>query len=69
MRALRAVSTRADITSTRFWNEYQWGNLKADPLELMAQYFDPHLHYAHWGAHRLCLRVPAARVNLTELSP
>jgi hypothetical protein len=24
-------TTRAEITPTRFWNEYQWGSLKADP--------------------------------------
>ena len=69
MRELRAISTRADITSTRFWNEYEWGDLKADPLRLMADYFDLHIYYANWGAHRLCLRVPAARVNLAELTP
>ena len=28
MAELRAISTRAEITPTRFWNEYQWGDLK-----------------------------------------
>jgi hypothetical protein len=28
---LRGISTRADISPTRFWNEYQWGDLKTDP--------------------------------------
>ena len=32
---LRACSTRAQITSTSFVNEYHWGDLKADPLSWM----------------------------------
>ena len=43
---LRAISTRAEISPTRFWNEYQWGDLKADPAKLMARYFDAHLYCA-----------------------
>ena len=31
MAELRGISTRAEITPTRFWNEYHWGDLKADP--------------------------------------
>jgi hypothetical protein len=30
---LRSFSTRATITASSFVNEYQWGNLKGDPLE------------------------------------
>ena len=30
-RELRACSTRATITSTRFVNHYEWGDLKGDP--------------------------------------
>ena len=33
--AVRALSTRATITPTRFVNEYQWGDFKGDPLALM----------------------------------
>jgi hypothetical protein len=31
MAELRKISTRAEISPTRFWNEYHWGDLKADP--------------------------------------
>src|SRR3954451_15494739 len=65
---LRAVSTRAEISPTRFWNEYQWGNLKADPAKLMERYFDAHLYFANWGTHRLMLRMPKARVDLKALN-
>lgn len=66
---LRAVSTRAEISPTRFWNEYQWGDLKAEPEQLMARHFDAHLYFANWGTHRLMLRLPKARVDLEAMKP
>ncbi len=69
MAELRAISTRAEISPTRFWNEYQWGALKADSAKLMERYFDAHLYFANWGTHRLMLRVPNARVDLKALKP
>jgi len=69
MAELRAISTRAEISPTRFWNEYQWGDLKADPAKLMARYFDAHLYFANWGTHRLMLRLPKARVDAKALKP
>ncbi len=67
MAELRAISTRADISPTRFWNEYEWGDLKADPAKLVERYFDAHLYFANWGTHRLMLRIPKARVDLKAL--
>jgi hypothetical protein len=69
MADLRAISTRAEISPTRFWNEYQWGDLKADPAKLMERYFDAHLYFANWGTHRLMLRIPKARVDMEALTP
>jgi hypothetical protein len=69
MTELRAISTRATISPTRFWNEYHRGDLNADPAELMASYFDAHLYFANWGSHRLMLRVPKARVDVASLKP
>jgi len=66
---LRGISTRAEISPTRFWNEYQWGDLKADPAKLMERYFDAHLYFANWGTHRLMLRMPKARADLKALKP
>ena len=67
MAELRGISTRAEISPTRFWNEYQWGDLKADPAKLLARYFDAHLYFANWGTHRLMLRLPKARVDMKVL--
>ena len=64
-RRLRAITSRATITSTRLVNTYEWGNFKADPHELVEKYFDAFLYYANWGTRRLILRVPSARLDLT----
>jgi hypothetical protein len=53
MAKLRSISTRAQITPTRFFNEYHWGDLKADPAELLARYVDVHVYFANWGSRRL----------------
>lgn len=63
LRALRGISSRAEITRTRFWNEYDWGDLKADPARLLARYFDLHLYTASWGSRRLMLRFPRAKLD------
>lgn len=60
---LREQSTRAEITATRFTNEYQWGDFKGDPTALMRQYFDAHLYFANWGTRRLMFRVPRGALD------
>lgn len=67
MAELRAVSARAEISPTRFWNEYHWGSLKADPVKLLERYFDAHLYFASWGTRRFMLRMPKARVDVKAL--
>ncbi len=69
MTELRKISTRAEISPTRFWNEYQWGDLKADPAKLMERYFDAHLYFANFGTRRLMLRLPKARIDAKALEP
>jgi hypothetical protein len=67
MADLRSISTRAQITPTRFFNEYHWGDLKADPAELLARYFDVHVYFANWGSRRLMFRLPLPAVDLEDL--
>jgi hypothetical protein len=57
-RALRVISTRADITAHSFVNSYEWGDFKGDPAELMERWFDLHLYLANWGTRRLMIRLP-----------
>jgi len=58
LRELRSYSTRATITSTRFVNEYQWGDFKGDPTVWIEKYFDAFLYLANWGTRDFTLRLP-----------
>jgi hypothetical protein len=57
---LRSISSRAEITATRFVNEYQWGDLKGDPLQMVKEYFDAFLYLANWGTRHVMFRLPRA---------
>ena len=46
MGELSGISTRADITPTSFINEYNWGDLKANPAKLLQRYFDVFVYVA-----------------------
>src|SRR5215471_20398811 len=69
MEELRAISTRAEISPTRFWNEYMYGDFKGDPEALVARYFDAHMYFANWGTRRLMLRLPVRSVDVAALKP
>jgi len=64
MRALRNLSSRAQITPTSFVNEYNWGDFKGNPLKLVEKYFDAFLYVANWGTHWLMLKVPRQLVDV-----
>lgn len=68
MAELRRWSSRAEITATRFVNEYQWGNFKGNPKRWMEDYFDAFIHVANWGTHWLMLRVPATLLSPDDVS-
>jgi hypothetical protein len=55
---LRSISSRAEITATRFVNEYQWGDLKGDPLQMVKEHFDAFLYLANWGTRQVMFRLP-----------
>jgi hypothetical protein len=67
MAELRRWSSRAEITPTRFWNEYQWGDFKGNPRRWMERYFDAFLHVANWGTHWLMLRLPLELMRLEDV--
>lgn len=67
MAELRACSSRASITPTRFVNDYQWGNLKGDPADWMRRYFDAHVYVANWCTCLLYLRVPKSAFDAEAL--
>ena len=68
MRELRALSTRAQISSTSFVNFYNFGDFRGSPERLMEKYFDAFLYYANWGTRRLMFRFPRRLVDAETVS-
>ena len=66
--ALRALSSRAEITPTTFTNVYNWGDFKGSPAKLMEKYFDAHIYVANWGTRHLMLRLPRGGVDEDALA-
>lgn len=60
---LRKLSSRADITATRFVNEYNYGDFRGSPGKLMERYFDAFCYLANWGTRRLMFRLPRALLD------
>lgn len=63
MTELRALSTRAKITSTRLQNVYHFGDFKGDPPELVERCFDAFVYVANWGTHELIFRLPRSLID------
>ena len=57
--ALRAISSRAEISATSFQVYYTYSDLKAEPFELMLKYFDIGFYYADWGSIDVYIKLPA----------
>ncbi|GAC1359968.1 MAG: hypothetical protein NVSMB3_07760 [Acidobacteriaceae bacterium] len=66
--ALRAISTRAEITSTSFTNTYNYGDFRGDPAKLMDRYFDAFVYVANWGTHRLMFRIPRRLIDVISIA-
>ena len=60
---LRKLSSRAELTATRFVNEYNYGDFRGSPEKLMERYFDAFLYLANWGTRRLMFRLPRALLD------
>src|SRR5204863_6599824 len=67
MRELRALSTRAAISRTSFSNHYEYGDLKANPRDLLVKYFDASLCFAHWMYLEIAFRFPKDAVDVKAL--
>jgi len=67
MRELRAISTRAAISRRSFSNHYEYGDLKANPRDLLAKYFDASLYFANWLFLEVALRYPKGAVDASAL--
>ena len=56
---LRAISSRARITASSFVNSYDFGDLKAEPLELLERHFDLFVYVANWGTRWFAMKIPS----------
>jgi hypothetical protein len=56
--AVNQLSSHIDASSTRALVDYQWGDFKHDPLQVLHEFFDGFLYWANWGAPELALRFP-----------
>lgn len=63
---LRSLSTRAEITSTSFVNEYHWGGFRGDPIKMMGRCFDVFVYFANWGSRRFIMRLPRGSFDLDK---
>ena len=52
------LSSHIEATSSHALIEYDWGNFKHDPIEVLHSYFDGFLYWANWGAPQLAFRFP-----------
>ncbi|WOG28161.1 hypothetical protein [Endozoicomonas sp. 8E] len=55
---LRGISSRAQISSTRFCNTYNYGDLKADPRQLLSRFFDAYVYVSNFGCKVFAIKIP-----------
>lgn len=66
---LHDISSRAQITSSSFTNEYNYGDLRADPEQMLLRWFDAMLYVANWGTRWLSFRLPRGAIRSAEIAP
>lgn len=59
---LRQISSRAEISASHFSVIYNYGDLKASPDELMANYFDIGFYFANWGSADSYIKLPQGTI-------
>ena len=69
MSDLRSISSRAEITPTSVIDEYGFGDLKTDPVDLLERYFDVFDHVSRWNTRRLALRLPREAMTPEDTAP
>ena len=68
LRDARAVSSRAEVSATRWVNEYNYGDFRGDPSRFVTDYFDAMVYLANWGTRRLMVSLPSDLVDTERLS-
>ncbi len=69
-KALDRISSHAEVTSRTFSVTYSYGgDLRAEPLDLLARYFDLFLKVDCWGTRRVALRLPKGALTAEQVAP
>lgn len=58
LKFMRKQSSRAEITSWSFENEYDFGDFHGNAVEMLRRGYDFHFHYANFGVRNLMIRFP-----------
>jgi hypothetical protein len=64
---LGRISTRAEISSTKFTNFYTFGEFRGHPVALVERYFDAFLYLANWGTREVMFRMPRGRASTASV--
>ncbi len=67
MDELRRISSRAEITPTRFVNTYNYGDFRGGVTAFMTRYFDIMVYVTNWGTHQFSVRLPGHLVDQAAL--
>ena len=60
---LRSISGRASISSTRFCNTYNFGDLKGSPEQMLAEYFDLFVYVSNFAYRRFLIKLPKSSIE------
>ena len=64
---VRKVSSRAEVSSTRFVNKYNYGDFRGDVDDFLTRYFDALVYVANWGTRRFAFRLPRDGVDTAAI--
>ena len=63
LREVDALSSRAEVSTTRWVNTYNYGSFRGDETRFVTDYFDAMIYVANWGTRRFSVGLPADRVD------
>ena len=61
------LSSHIEVSPTGAWVDYNWGDFKHNPRQVLVKYFDAYLYMANWGSRELMFRFPQALVDRRQL--
>src|SRR5438105_14559430 len=56
--AVNDLSSHIEASATHALIEYNWGDFKHNPIDVVHEFFDGFLYWANWGSPQLAFRFP-----------